>query len=183
MTPEVHAWLLDLGYGHRTAVAPRHMAEYVFDPALHAVPLAQAHLRGVTRWRGLLVPLVDLAVLLGEPRIEVERRRAVILAYRTAEDAPIRFGGLIVRAEPKEIPVRDDMACPLPSEPEAWREIALSCFSHEEQPVPILNIAALFPETRAATEPALSAPLAVGSSAPAEPQPPADNHLQEAAGL
>src|SRR3990172_4867992 len=92
MTPEVHAWLLDLGYGHRTAVAPRHMAEYVFDPALHAVPLAQAHLRGVTRWRGLLVPLVDLAVLLGEPRIEVERRRAVILAYRTAEDAPVRFG-------------------------------------------------------------------------------------------
>lgn len=169
MTPEVHAWLLDLGYGHRAAVAPRHMAEYVFDPALDAVPLARAHLRGVTRWRGLLVPLVDLAVLLGEPRIEVERRRAVILAYRTAENAPVRFGGLIVRSEPREIPVRDDMACPLPPESEAWSEIALSCFSYEEQPVPILNVAALFPDARAAMEAFPAAQPADLAPHPAEP--------------
>lgn len=180
MTPEARAWILDVGHGHYAAAAPQHAVEYLLAPVVHPAPQLRPHVYGIAEWRGYLVPLLDLAALLDDcPAEPEERLRVMILAYRAHANAEIRFGGLVVRSEPKEIPVRDDMACGLPPEPTAWSEVALSCFSYEEQPVPILNVAALFPETRAAAEPAS---LAVESTILPDPQSLPDNRLHEAAG-
>jgi hypothetical protein len=78
----------------------------------------------------------------------------VVLAYQEAPGEPLRYGALLVRAAPLEVFAADDMACPLPVDPEVFRYFACSCFALDDKAIPVLDTARLFarpmPATRAA---------------------------------
>jgi chemotaxis signal transduction protein len=157
------AWLLDFGAGLRAAVAGRHLAEYLRAPQVVEVPLAPAYARGVLVWRERLVPLLDLARLVGERPGEFIG--AIVLAYREAPQLPQQYGALVLSAVPREIGVNDELACGLPAEPAFWRALAASCITHEDRPTPILRVRNLFTRSLAQSDACAPAPRLVAMPA------------------
>lgn len=145
MSSSSRAWVLDLGAGRRVAAGGRHIVEYLLSPESVRVPLVPAHCVSLMVWRERLIPLIDLAPVLHLRVAAVPGcSHAVVLAYQTAPREPLCYGALLVRAPPLEIWVSDDMARPLPEEPEAFRHFFCSCFDHEGRAAPILDVARLF---------------------------------------
>lgn len=145
MTSTARAWLMDVGAGFRVAAGGHQVVEYLLSPETVNLPLTPAHCRGVMIWREQMIPVVDLAPLLpgGETRVH-GWRRAVVLAYQEAPGEPLHYGALLVRAAPLEVIASDDMACPLPGDPDVFRYFACSCFAHDDKAVPVLDTARLF---------------------------------------
>lgn len=56
------------------------------------------------------------------------------------------------RWRPREIGVRDDLACDLPTVPAFWEALAASCVTHEDRPLPILRVRQLFAQAFASEE-------------------------------
>jgi len=168
---DTRAWLLDLGDGWRAAVGAYPMVEYVLAPAIRPIPLSPAHCPGLMVWREQLIPVLDPARLMGlTPDTGGKALRAVILAWQRVAGEALHHGALLVRSAPVEIAVSDDLACPLPDRPEILRTIALSCFTHEDRAVPVLNVVRLFGE-RLAGEALAEAPAEerVGARADGSP--------------
>jgi chemotaxis signal transduction protein len=139
------AWLLDVGGGYLVAAGATYVTEYLLAPEIIAVPRTPVHCPGVLLWREQLLPIVDLGKLLhANTASTAEWRHAVVLAWQDAPGKPLRHGALVVRAAPFEAFITDDMACALPPEAPVFGQFANSCFSHEEQPIPVLDIALLF---------------------------------------
>jgi len=144
------AWLFDFGDGLRAAAGGQHLAEYLREPLVVEVPLAPAHARGVLVWREQWVPLIDLARLAGGGGAAVgESMNVIVLAYRETPQSPLRYGALTLASAPREIEVRDDMACDLPAEPAFWGAIAASCIDYENHPAPILRVRNIFTQALA----------------------------------
>ncbi len=45
---------------------------------------------------------------------------------------------------PQKVWVNDAQACDLPAQPSGCQEVAIACFRHNDQPVPILDVPYLF---------------------------------------
>lgn len=141
---ERRAWLLDFGADLRAIVGSQHLAEYLRAPQVAEVPLAPAYARGVLVWRERLVPLLDFGLLGGNDGDRTEPPCAIVLAYREAPESPLQYGALVLAAAPREIGVRDDMACDLLAEPAFWGALAASCITYENRPTPVLRVRNLF---------------------------------------
>jgi chemotaxis signal transduction protein len=152
------AWLFDFGAGLRAAVGGQHLAEYLRAPEVVEVPLAPALARGVLVWRERLVPLLDLGLLAGNDDDRGEPVGAIVLAYRLAPESPLQYGALALAAAPREIGVRDDLACDLPAQPAFWGALAASCITYEDRPTPILRVRDIFTRALAAPDAPLRAP-------------------------
>ena len=150
MAEERQAWLFDFGANLRAVVGGQHLAEYLRAPRATEVPLTPAHTRGVLVWRKRLLPLLDLARLAGEYD-DRDPMGAIVLAYRETSESPLQYGALALASAPRELSVRDELVSELPTEPKFWRDIAASCITHENQPVPILRVRSIF--TQAFAEP------------------------------
>jgi len=147
MPNQCRAWLLDLGQGRYTAVGHQHMMEFVTETPMFEIPLAPRYCTGVMLWRHNIVPIIDINRLVGATSDSTCEHKGVgIMAYQQAPGEPLRYGGLLLEAEPREVAVSDDMASPLPASPGGWQAISLSCFSLDGQPVPILHIGKIFEE-------------------------------------
>jgi purine-binding chemotaxis protein CheW len=94
-------FLLD---GRAVGCAVEHVEEVVHDPRLHPLPAAPAHLMGVLRLRGELLPVLDIATALGLPAlgqagavvvVDAGRRRFGIAASDVGAIAEV--GGAQVR--------------------------------------------------------------------------------------
>lgn len=145
MPSTARAWLMDVGAGFRVAAGAHQVVEYLLSPETMSLPLTPAHCRGVMIWREQMIPVVDLAPLLPGGGTQASGwRRAVVLAYQEAPGEPLRYGALLVRAAPIEVFAADDMACPLPGDPEVFRYFACSCFAHDDKAIPVLDTARLF---------------------------------------
>lgn len=145
MASTARAWLMDVGAGFRVAAGGHQVVEYLLSPETVRLPLTPAHCRGVMIWREQMIPVVDLTPLLpGDVAQASGWRRAVVLAYQQAPGESLRYGALLVRAAPLEVFAADDMACPLPDDPEVFRYFACACFAHDDKAVPILDTARLF---------------------------------------
>ena len=151
------AWLFDFGAGLRAAVGGQHLAEYLRAPEVVEVPLAPAVARGVLVWRERLVPLLDLGRLAGNDDGRGEPVGAIVLAYRQTPESPLQYGALALAAAPREIGVRDDLACDLPAEPAFWGALAASCITCEDRPTPILRVRNIFTRALAAPDAPLRA--------------------------
>lgn len=68
------------------AVESRYVREVINPPPITRVPRGPAHLRGITAVRGELLPVFDMAVLLGLP--SRDRREVAILMILANGDAP-----------------------------------------------------------------------------------------------
>ena len=152
---ERQAWLFDFGAGLHAAVGGRHLAEYLRAPRAVEVPLAPAYARGVLVWRERLVPLIDLARLAGGDDGDGSRDEplgAIVLAYRETPESPLAYGALALASAPREISVRDDLACDLPDTPAFWGALAASCITYENRPTPILRVRNVFTQALAAPD-------------------------------
>lgn len=137
-----NAWLLDFGQTLRAAVGMRALLQIVDNPRLHPVPCTRAHCNSVYAWQGRLLPVVDMAVLLGnDPQAP---RLLAVAAYQEHPGEPPKFGALLLSAPPVAVVVENDQACSLPEHPEAWGRFSLSCFGHQGEAIPVLHIGRIF---------------------------------------
>lgn len=166
MTAETRsAWLFNFGADLRAAVGGQHLAEYLRAPRVMEIPLTPAHTRGVLVWRERLVPLIDLARLadgeIGSKIFQEQPQGAIVLAYRDVAEAPLQYGALALAGAPREIGVRDDLACDLPISPAFWLALAASCITYENRPLPILRVRQLFTQAFATKDAPVRASRAV----------------------
>lgn len=143
---EATAWIIDLGNGLHAALGYSELEHLVPNPTLFEMPLTPRYCRHLILWEGDVVPVLDLALwLTGEARVHREAFAALIGYEGQPGDAPQR-GALMTTAFPERVRVCDSQACDLPPEPCGWSHVACSCFRHENQPIPVLDLPFLFSE-------------------------------------
>ena len=139
---ETNAWLLSISAQQKIAVAEYQMYEYILSADTADVPLTPPHCQQMLFWQERLIPKISLGLFF-ENKTDSDKSY-VIVAYQSAPKAPIQYAGLPIIEAPIRIIVQDETATDLPeSFNENLRSATLSCFLYEDQPVPILNIAAL----------------------------------------
>ncbi len=137
-----NAWLLDFGQMLRAAVGMRVLLQIIDQPRLHPVPCTPAHCRSVYSWQGRLMPVVDMAVLLGhEPQTP---RLLAIAGYQESPGEAPRLGGLLLSTAPIPLIVGNDQACALPEQSDVWPKFAISCFGHQGDAIPVLHLGRIF---------------------------------------
>lgn len=137
-----NAWLLDFGQMLRAAVGMRVLLQIIDQPRLHPVPFTPAHCRSVYSWQGRLMPVVDMAALLGhEPQTP---RLLAIAGYQEAPGEAPRLGGLLLSVAPMPLIAGNDQACALPEQSDAWPKFAISCFGHQGDAIPVLHLGRIF---------------------------------------
>jgi chemotaxis signal transduction protein len=143
---EAHAVVLDLGAGAHAAIAQHQLVEVMIDFKTSTVPLAPAYCNQLLDWRGVFIPVVDVARFLanGEDYLPGQRSILALVAYRAKPEDPIHYGGLMVQDYPSVVAVSDDQFAELPADRPAWRRIAVSCFRQGDTYYPIPSLSRLF---------------------------------------
>ena len=138
------AWLVDVCEGLQVAVAEREMMAYETSPQIRSLPLTPHSCSQVVFWGDQIVPLVNLGDITAK-ELAATISAVVVMAYQTQPKTPLSYIAIGVKSDPVKIMVSDKQACDLPDNfPEdIWMPLALSAFSRNGQPVPILNIAML----------------------------------------
>lgn len=141
---QTRAWLLQLDEEQTIAVSNHHMAEYLLEPELIPTPVLQPYTLGMLDWRDSIIPVIDLLPFLypgQSARSNIVS--AIVLAYQEMEGKPLQYAGLGLHSIPSITTVDESQACPIPPDL-LWQTLAGSCFSFEEQSVPIVKVSELF---------------------------------------
>jgi hypothetical protein len=140
------ARLLEFDRNRHVALPVHATLEVIEQPEIVRVPGAAYYMLGMLRWNGRQLPVLDLCTLLnahakaGAPRL----RHALIVAYQTAPRQPIEHAAIATASLPQTVQVGDDAQCPLPDDGDLWPLISISCFQHQGQRVPVVDIGRLF---------------------------------------
>ncbi len=140
------------------------LLELIESPELTALPSGKDFVYGLLHWQDKLVPVIDLALLLKERTIkttteinqppqlsnelssELSNKKVafvMVTAYHTAEG--IAHIAVKLDEPPVSVLVNNSMACDLATNSDInWAEYAISCFSYQNNPVPILQPEWLF---------------------------------------
>ena len=138
------AWVLALDFEFRAAVSEREMVHLLETPTLLDVPRTPFYCRQILVWNNLLLPAMDLAAWLrGQPSPR-NRTLAGVFAHQAQPGEEPSYGALLLAAIPTRARVTDSQACALPEQPSGWRTLAISCFQHGGQPIPILDLPFIF---------------------------------------
>ncbi|MEX0730335.1 MAG: chemotaxis protein CheW [Aquisalimonadaceae bacterium] len=141
-------WLLNFGDGRWAAVGEKELHEVVPDPVLTEDRSAPAHCRGRLAWRGLTLPVMDLAVVFGADADREPARWLTVAAYVADGESEPAFAALRLQEPPVPVRVDDAMASSLPEtslrDYLVWSFLGLSCFRHGDRSVPIIDLARLF---------------------------------------
>lgn len=140
---ESKAWLLDFGGETLVAVGERELLHLVPQPQLLAVPLAPPHCHSVLEWQKHLLPVWDVRAWLGQCSEDAAATLVAIVGYQHRPRQTPMFGVVALASPPQRVIVKDSDACALP-DGRPWQAIARSCFKHGRQPVPILDLVAMF---------------------------------------
>ena len=138
----VNAWVLDFGMGNRAAVGARELFHLIDVPISFIVPCTPAYCRRVLFWHGKLLPLMDLASRMGEA--EQEAPYIAVVGYQLKRGDYPQFGALQMVSPPSQVTVSDAQACEIPEDLKGWHSLAISCFEHNGDAVPILNLNRVF---------------------------------------
>ena len=142
------ARLLEYRRGGFVAFPAHTTIALVDSPTVVPVPGAPYYCVGLIPWEGRQLPLLDLSTLLrAYPGAQPPPTgHVLVLAYQSAPGRPLDYGAVCARSLVRMIEVGDSQACELPRDSDLWPWIALSCFEHEGQAVPVLDTARLFGE-------------------------------------
>jgi len=142
------ARLLEYRPGRYVAFAPHATVALVDSPDIVAVPGAPYYCLGLMAWQDRHLPLIDLDTLLrAYPNgREPPTGHVLVLAYQRAANEPLEYGAVCARSLVATVEVSDSDARELPDDSDLWPWIALSCFEHRGQPVPVIDTARLFAE-------------------------------------
>ncbi len=138
------AWLLNLGGALRAALGERQMLHFVDAPQLLEIPETPPHCHQVLIWQDNILPVMDLGAWLGVSAAPDELAFTGIAAYQEHPEQPPQYGALLLAGIPTRVQVNDDQVCELPGQPRGWQYLAMSCFTHDDQAIPILNLPSIF---------------------------------------
>ncbi len=144
--PHAPARLLEYRRGGFVAFPAHTTIGLVDSPPVVAVPGAPGYCLGLMPWEGRQLPLLDLATLLraapgGEPPAP---GHVLVLAWQSAAGRPLEYGAVCAHSLVHLVEVADSQACDLPGDSDLWPWLALACFRHAGQAVPVLDTARLF---------------------------------------
>ena len=140
----VLARLLEIAPGRCIVLPPHATLDLVEHPRPLDVPGAARYAHGLLEWQETRIPMIDVHALVhGTSAMQLAVRYALVVAYQ-AEPGRIAHGAIGLQALPLAVRVADDQACALPPDSAAWQRIALSCFRHAGEPVPIVDTGRLF---------------------------------------
>lgn len=142
---EAPAWLMNIGSGMIVGVGERELLHLVEQPQLSELPLAPRHCRNVLMWQGQLLPVWDVRAWIDHDEA-AERAIPIvgIVAYQSRRGEIPKYGALMLDEPPKRTLVADSQACRLPVDQTGWDRIAVSCFLHEGEAVPVLDLPRMF---------------------------------------
>ncbi|MCV6636295.1 chemotaxis protein CheW [Candidatus Albibeggiatoa sp. nov. NOAA] len=137
------AWLLDFGQGLRAAVGAHEMSHVLMEADIFNIPRCPTYCNEVIVWENEILPVLDVGALLTGRRIERENDLLGVAVYQLT-DIYITYVAMHLVDLPQSIYVEDDSACPLSDYQDIWKPFAISCFEHEETPVPVIDLRFLF---------------------------------------
>jgi len=137
-----NAWLLELGINCRAAVGARELMHLIDVPKTFSVPYTPHYCHRVVAWQGQLLPVMDIAARLGND--SQNERFVAVVAYQQYSGAQPQFAALSLVASPRQISVSDEQACGLPENFQPVSGFAISCFEHQGEAIPVLNLNRLF---------------------------------------
>lgn len=141
---EATAWIIELGHGLRAALASSELVHLVPGPTLFDIPQTPDYCRNLIVWEGAMVPVLDLAFRLVEKPVERSELFVGLIGFQEHPGDGPRRGALRMTGIPTRVTVNDGQACDLPSHPSGWRHVACSCFVHENEAIPVLDLPFLF---------------------------------------
>lgn len=118
-------------YGFRVGgvgllIAPHAGSEAISMPAIAPIPNSVPWLRGMLNLRGALVPVFDLALVLGLPRQAYREQPAVLVFGKGAQAV-----GVVTEGHPKQLPGLSRVA-QLPELPTALKGHVAAAYAHDE---------------------------------------------------
>jgi len=141
------AWLLDVGLDVMVAVGEQELQHLVDSPQFMSVPSQPDHCKKNFEWQGETLSVIDISIWLKEDRIFPQtliRPLVGVFSYQDLSDEISNTGAISLASIPQRIQVNDTQACALPEELNCWKDIAISCFTHEGNAVPIMGLSSLF---------------------------------------
>lgn len=145
--PQALARLIEYAEGRYIALPPHTTYALIENPAIVGVPGAAHHAYGLLTWQGTRLPMLNIHALMHPGASATPAsppHYALVVAYQSAARAPLAYGAIGMDKLPQTIAVGDEAQCELPNDNERWQQIALCCFQHEGQAVPIIDTARLF---------------------------------------
>lgn len=139
-----NAWLLECGDSLTFAVGDHEIVECLQAVHFYPVPAAPHYCSSVIAWQDRLVPVMDIGAIF-QVHSQREAPFVCLLSYQQAPRQPLQYLAVPINRTPGKIVVDDDQVCEAPpgSDSALLQSISLCCFSHADQPVPIVDIAKL----------------------------------------
>jgi len=137
------AWLLDFGYGLQAAVGYNEMWQILMSPKIFEIPCTPKYCNQVLVFQDHILPLLDISYLLKGKKSITDDVVSIAL-YQDDPNKPVNYAGITCATIPRSINVSDDQMCELPNEQQYWKPFCVSCFSLENQAIPIINLAYIF---------------------------------------
>jgi len=146
MTGAVEAWCLKTGMDQSIAIPIDYMREYVISPSLVYIPSAPDYCNTMCLWQNLVIPIMDLGILAGNPE-STSTAGIVIISYYEKEktNSVIKHSGFNVYAPPTKLLIHNQELVDLPDDYNSTLlPTVTSCFEHNGQLIYVHNIAHLF---------------------------------------
>ena len=144
-----NAWLLECGDALTVAVSDHEIVECVQPERYFRIPGTPDYCCSVLAWQDKLVPVMDMAAALHDDhRAQSEWLFACLLSYQLAPKQPLQYLALRISQAPQKIQVDDEQVCEVPTGgiSQLLASVSFCCFSHQQLPVAILDIAKLCSE-------------------------------------
>ena len=137
------AWLIEYDDSLSIALGDHAMVELVQGSSIFPIPGAPKHCSSVCLWHSKILPIMDIRSILNiEESAQDDSGYLCIIRYRFSQDKPVQQFALRVNKAPQRITVDDSQACDVPENYQSslLDDAIISCFSHNEKPVLILDI-------------------------------------------
>jgi chemotaxis signal transduction protein len=142
--PEATAWIVHLDSRLCLALGEHEIVHFVERPVFEDIPHTPAHCHQVLLWEGELLPVLDLAAWLTDQPVARPQAAVSIVRWQAGAETALQYGALLCTGIPQKVRVKDEHGCDLPAQPSGWQDVAISCFTHNGQPVPIVDVPYVF---------------------------------------
>lgn len=141
MSQNPRAWLLRDSARNLFAVSEIEMVAYDQSPRTYRVPATPEYCPELLLWQQRLIPLIHTALLFGMHGSQ-SNAHIGIFAYQQEPGRPLEYLALSLHGAPVKIEVSDNTLAELPAsyDDSLLRPLARSCFRHDGESVPILDI-------------------------------------------
>ena len=140
------AWIVTFDGDFRAALGAREMVHLVETPVLVDIPQTPSYCQQILIWEDEMLPVIDLTAWFSGRPANRDCASVAIVGWQEQPESPPQYGALLFTGIPQRVEVQDEQVCDLPelSTMRSWCDIAMSCFDHEGQPTPILDLPTLF---------------------------------------